>query len=486
MTNRVVIAGAGQAVSHWSGEGPSPSPLSLQVEAATHAISRLQTVDVLAVVRTTEDSVPTSTYPFGRNLNPPGTLARELKLRTEELIYHHVGGQSPQELVNEMANRISRGEVESALIVGAEAVGAFKRAQKSGVALDWADENPSDFEDRGAALDWLHPDELRHGLMTAAGFYGIMENAQANAAGHTKAQHCQKMAELFAPFSQVAATNPYSQFPTARSTEFLTTPSPQNFPTSAPYLKWLMAQDGVNQGAAVLLMSENKAKAEGLSDLTYLRAGGEASDVLLSRRLVLSRSQAMDAAITAAVGASEWDLNTVDKFDLYSCFPVAVESALMALEYIPKGALTVTGGLPYFGGPGNNYSLHAIAEMHARLSGTEMRGFVIANGGWMSKESVGLYSGKPCEFVPVEPANTIHDEVEICRENCAGIIESYTISYGRSGPQFGTVFVRLRDGRRALATVQGEALAKLDKESTPISCPVQVAVRNGVGHLAFD
>ena len=58
----------------------------------------------------------------------------------------------------------------------------------------------------------------------------------------------------------------------------------------------------------------------------------------------------------------------------------------------PRG-LTLTGGLPYFGGPGNSYSLHGIAETVAAMRDKPGAfGLVGANGGVMSKYSVGVYS----------------------------------------------------------------------------------------------
>ena len=61
----------------------------------------------------------------------------------------------------------------------------------------------------------------------------------------------------------------------------------------------------------------------------------------------------------------------------------------------PRG-LTLTGGLPYFGGPGNSYSLHGIAETVTQMRDKPGRfGFVGANGGIMSKYSVGIYSTEP-------------------------------------------------------------------------------------------
>ena len=66
----------------------------------------------------------------------------------------------------------------------------------------------------------------------------------------------------------------------------------------------------------------------------------------------------------------------------------------------PRG-LTVTGGLPFFGGAGNNYSMHAIAETVQRARANPgSYGFVGANGGIMSKYSVGVYSTTPAAWRP--------------------------------------------------------------------------------------
>ena len=58
-------------------------------------------------------------------------------------------------------------------------------------------------------------------------------------------------------------------------------------------------------------------------------------------------------------------LDDIGALDLYSCFPSAVQIACdeMGIDPDDKRGLTVTGGLPYFGGPGNNYVTHSIAEM---------------------------------------------------------------------------------------------------------------------------
>ena len=60
-----------------------------------------------------------------------------------------------------------------------------------------------------------------------------------------------------------------------------------------------------------------------------------------------------------------YGIDDIDFFDLYSCFPSVVQITrdMLGIAEADPRELTVTGGLPYFGGPGNNYSMHAIASM---------------------------------------------------------------------------------------------------------------------------
>src|ERR1700721_415501 len=73
----------------------------------------------------------------------------------------------------------------------------------------------------------------------------------------------------------------------------------------------------------------------------------------------------------------------------YDAYGVAVDD--------PRGA-TVTGGLPYFGGPGNSYTLHAIATMVERLrdaGGRNETGVVNGMGWYAPEHSVGVYGTPP-------------------------------------------------------------------------------------------
>jgi len=497
-----VLVGVGQSLSQWDGSaGPAgaPSPLSLMVDASKQALADTGAanvagaIDTLAVVRIFEDSVRGAPHPHGHNTNLPGTLARDLGASPAHLIYEVVGGQSPQALVNEMAAKVFEGEIECALISGSEANRASKGARRHGVEINWADSADADYDDRGSGPMMLSREEIKHGIVAPAYFYALFENAIAAREGRSRSQHRKAMAELFQPFSAVAAKNPYSQFPVEHSVEFLSTPSKANYEYADPFLKWFIAQDAVNQGAAAIVMSSSKADELGIAEdkRVYLHGAGEGADDFISLRPRLDGSFAMEAAISRALEQSGKATADMAHFDLYSCFPCAVFSSTQALGVdwkTDKRPLTLTGGLPFFGGPGNNYSLHGIAEMVAKLRGDAGSfGLVLANGGWMTKEAVGVYStAKPAEFTPVARYARPTEEVDLCADSCVAKLETFTVTHGKEGPNKGIIFARLPDGRRALANASPAALAVLREDESPVGRSVKILVEGETGTFDFN
>jgi acetyl-CoA C-acetyltransferase len=148
--------------------------------------------------------------------------------------------------------------------------------------------------------------------------------------------------------------------------------------------------------------------------------------------------------------------------DLYSCFPSAVQFGRDALGIATDDArpLTVTGGLPYFGGAGNNYTTHAIATMVERLRAEpDKLGLCSALGWFATKHAIGVYGARrpEREWSRTDPKV---DQAEVDAmphpelvEEAAGpaTVETYTVAYGREGPERGVVIGRLEDGRRFLA-----------------------------------
>ena len=167
-------------------------------------------------------------------------------------------------------------------------------------------------------------------------------------------------------------------------------------------------------------------------------------------------------------GITAGDLATID---LYSCFPAPVFNLCDGLGIAtddPRG-LTLTGGLPFFGGAGNNDSMHAIAETVRRArTRPGSFGFVGANGGIMSKYSAGVYSTAP---VPWHADNSKKLQAEIDgwpapeeARNADGwaTVETYTVKHARDGRRTGIVIGRLdSDGRRFVAQGEDDGLLGL-------------------------
>lgn len=165
---------------------------------------------------------------------------------------------------------------------------------------------------------------------------------------------------------------------------------------------------------------------------------------------------------------ADCSLDDISAFDLYSCFPSAVEIGCKEMglaEDDPRG-LTVTGGLPYFGGPGNNYVTHSIAEMMNRVRAEPgIKGMVTANGNYVTKQSAGIYSTTPPErpFAPKPPksyqARIDAEKGPTVVEAASGpaTIETYTVMHDRKGPSYAILFGRDQQDRRFIANAPEDA-----------------------------
>jgi len=166
----------------------------------------------------------------------------------------------------------------------------------------------------------------------------------------------------------------------------------------------------------------------------------------------------------AMAGKSISDINF---FDLYSCFPSIVEIACDELgigEDDPR-PLTVTGGLPYFGGPGNNYTMHGIATMMGRLRQKPGSfGLVTGNGWYVTKHSMGIYSTTPVNGTWQREApksyqhelNAMAHPRVVEEANGAATVETYTMVTDRQGRRFGIVIGRLGDGSRFVSNTASD------------------------------
>ena len=318
-----------------------------------------------------------------------------------------VGGNSPQWLVNRAASAIVDGSCAVTLIAGVEAQRSARAAKAQGVTRDEGRTDLAPDERVGDDLPGWGPAELAVHLLAPMHIYTLFESVLAARAGHDTATHRRALGELMAPFTEVAAANPYAWFREVRTADELATVSPDNRIVCEPYTKRMTAFPGTDQAAALVVCSLAEARRAGVEDrAVFVWAGAEATDVrAVSARPDPGRSPAIaaaGAALFAAASAAAGrpvGIDDVACMDLYSCFPSAVQFAAEALgiAHDDRRGLTVTGGLPYFGGPGNDYSTHAIATLTDRLrEGTDDGlGLVTSVGWYVTKNALGLYGATP-------------------------------------------------------------------------------------------
>ncbi|MCC7076038.1 MAG: hypothetical protein IT198_02840 [Acidimicrobiia bacterium] len=451
-----VIVGVGQVTLRDQQWPDLLEPLDVACEAATLAatdagVPVFDRVDRLVVP-------PILGWDYG---NAPRLIADRLGLDCEQ-IQLKAGGNTPQEGINDAAEALAAGRIEMALVVGAECEAAKKAALRAGHEVEWA---RSDDILPGPEEHLSHPYELMRQALLPVHIYPLFEPALRVAAGRTPEEHVAWLGRTMSRFTEMASRNPHAWFREVRTPEELVVPTPQNRMISTPYTMRLNSFMAVDQGAAVLLTTAGTAVELGIQQdrWIWLWAGADCADVwYFTEHAAYDHVPAMRVCAREVLGGSGIGSDEVEHFDLYSCNVSVVQLAAEALGLAADDTRpwTVAGGLPYAGGPWNNYTTHAIAAMVETLRESDgSLGVVTGNGGFLTKHSFGLYGARPPdrEFHRNDSsADTLavreaaHPTLE---ENPAGRgrIEGYTVPYGRDGtPERVLALVRLDVSRRTL------------------------------------
>ena len=459
-----ILVGVGQSTIRSENPEEGMEPLEMMALAARIAEEDAETKKLLSRV----DSVRVVNIISWRFPDPAGLLAERVGASPRETLYTTIGGNSPQWLVNETAEKIARGEVGIALLAGAEAFDTVRRAQQRGATLPWtpAGERPTMV---GESRRGIRDVEIQHGAAQAYTIYAMFENALRAAKGRTIEEHQQRLGRLCASFAHIAADNPYAWFRDGKSAERIATVSHDNRLVAFPYTKYMNAILNVDQTAAIIMTSVGEARRLGIpeSKWVYLLGCADATDLwYVTDRVNYSSSPAIQRAGQRALEAAGVTIDQIDQIDLYSCFPAAVQIArdMLGIPEDDPRSLTVTGGLPYAGGPGNNYSLHGIATVVERLrTQPGSTGLVTAMGWFLTKHAVGIYSSAPKEGDWHRPDMAAdqreldamaHPEL-VAEPDGPATIETYTVLHGRDGqPEYAIVIGRLADGSRFIANTE--------------------------------
>ncbi|MCX2980184.1 acetyl-CoA acetyltransferase [Halieaceae bacterium IMCC14734] len=484
-----ILVGAGQFTQR---EATDTSHMGLAIQAAANAVADCgapdiaQAIDTICVTKLFSDMGHLWNCKWGRSNNPPESIARGIGASPKARIYSQTGGNQPQSRLIEMARDIALGEREVVLLAGSEALKNQRHAERNNRELDWNEHFEETLEDRGMGESVATSQELSNGLHNVAYYYALIEQAQCHSAARSVAEHREKMAQLLESFSKVAADNPYAQFTGSQSAaDILAAPAMTHL-----YTKRMIAQDGVNLAAALILCSVGKARELGIpeSQWVYLHGMADGTELELSRRPDPGKSPMAGRVADRALEIAGLSIDAIDAIDIYSCFPCAVTAVADHLGLPTDGsrALTLTGGLPYFGGPGNNYSMHGIAEaVSAARNRSDAYIMVTANGGVMSKHASGIYSQIPSSTdwatVETKVSDSGVEHRDICLDPGQGTIVSYTVHFDRDGGAHAIIIGDTAEGERFVATTakDDQATAQALLETDPIGQPVSVTPPEG-------
>jgi len=390
--------------------------------------------------------------------NPAQAVAQAIGSPNAETALTAFGGNFVQTALNQSALDIQSGAHDIIILTGAECGNTQAKAAKAGQELGWAELPGTPDRDIGTEKDMRHDAEIAIRLGRPIQIYPIMETALRHATGLDVQAHLEHISKLWAGFSDVAANNPNAWIQEAKSAKEIRTVSAVNRPVSFPYPKLMNSNDNVDQAAALILVSEEKAKALGIprNKWIYPWAGTDAQDhYYFSNRDNFHSSPAIRFAGSKCMELTDSTPDNIDMIDVYSCFPVAVQIACRELGFDMQRPLTVTGGLTFAGGPLNNYVMHSIARMAQLLrENPGKRGMITANGGYITKHAFGIYSSEP-PARPFQHAN-LQDKVDaelkrdvVIEHQGAGTVEGYSVMYDHEGVTKAFVGARLTDGRRA-------------------------------------
>lgn len=470
----VVIAG-GQINQRTADGDPALEPVDLIVEAARLAATDagVATGSLLEAV----DAVRIVSLLSWRYRDPGALVAERIGATPRQTAVSTPGGNTPQSLVNRAALDIAAGRNDIVLIGGAEAWRTRMSFRATGDRPSWTvqDESVPEAEIIGSEFAMTHSAEMNRGIVMPVQVYPMFEQALRANAGRSIDDHLVKISELWSRFSEVAARNPNAWSQQAYTPEQIRTPSPDNRWIGFPYPKLMNSNNNVEQGAVLLVCSVEAAERAGVprDRWVFPHCGADAHDTYaLSHRGDLYSSPAIRAVGRRVFEMAGIGADDVQHVDLYSCFPSAVQIAAAELgipDDDPSRPLTVTGGLSFAGGPWNNYVTHAIATMVDVLRADPGSfGMCTANGGFITKHAIGLYSTEPPAdgfkwSDAQDEADRLTTPREVAPEDYAGevSIETWTVMHSREGePENGIAAALLPDGRRTWGTTQDRDVLK--------------------------
>ena len=328
---------------------------------------------------------------FWRYRDPGKWIAKNNDFQGIPTTYVTKIGVLQQNLINEACLKIENGEINASIILGGEARYKQLRSviEKKEYFETKLDENP-DFYIK-AKEDLYGDGELEELGAMAVGYYATMETAIRKNDDEKIEEHQNNIASMYEEFSKVASNNEDAWLDHPYSKKEILETSKKNKMLAYPYNKLHCTSWNVNQSAALIICSEelaNKLEIDNKKRVYPISSSENNHMIAIQQRPKLYESIGMIYAAKSVNKIMEKLDIRLDAYDLYSCFPAAVKMFSKSLELgneIPK---TITGSMPYAGGPLNSFVIHSTVKMIQKIRALEVRhGLVTGVSGMMTKQS---------------------------------------------------------------------------------------------------
>lgn len=391
--NTPVLVGIGVADQRFDDPAQAQEAWRLMAAAVRRAAADAGSEALLSEAR--HISVPRGVWGYS---DPARLIAADIGAERATTALAEIGILQ-QSLFADACRRIQAGDIDVAIVAGGEAKYRALRAAITGAeAPETAQEAAPDITLKPEDEIWSSV-ESAAGLGMPVGFYAIMESSLRHALGESIDAHRDRLAQLYASFSEIARDNPHAWQREGMSAEAIRNPSPKNRMLAFPYTKYHNTQWNVDQAGALIFCSAGKAQALGIArdKWVFPLASTESNFMVnVSQRERLHESAGARLAGRRALELAGVGVDGLDLLEMYSCFPVAVEIYARELGIALDRPLTVTGGMTFAGGPLNNYVLQStcrMAELLREKPGS--RGLVTSVSGMITKQGFGVWSTEP-------------------------------------------------------------------------------------------
>jgi len=328
---------------------------------------------------------------FWRYRDPGKWIAKNNDFKRIPTTYVTKIGVLQQNLINEACLKIENGEINASIILGGEARYKQLRSviEKKEYFETKLDENP-DFYIK-AKEDLYGDEELEELGAMAVGYYATMETALRKNDNENIEEHQNNIASMYEEFSKVASNNEDAWLDHPYSKKEILETSKKNKMLAYPYNKLHCTSWNVNQSAALIICSEelaNKLEIDNKKRVYPISSSENNHMIAIQQRPKLYESLGMIYAAKSINRMMEQLDIRLDAYDLYSCFPAAVKMFSKSLELGSESPKTITGSMPYAGGPLNSFVIHSTVKMIQKIRALEARhGLVTGVSGMMTKQS---------------------------------------------------------------------------------------------------